>query len=176
VVVTVVDVEAWTDDATIWPGLVELTACLCAELEEAQLPELCFCGVVPGADVAWDYVGTSGGDGMAWVRLVSVYPSTVFPTTDASLRSCATALAAQVELGVLRCAPNPQDDGTPPSAAAQWEATRLQMADMRAMYRAVKCCAAKGRQMVVGQYNPTGPRGGVVGGTWQVWVQQWQVT
>jgi hypothetical protein len=170
--VSVLVPELWTDDAKIWPGLTELATCLCSELEEAQLPDLCFCGVLPGADVPADYVSEDAG--MAWVRLMNVYPSTIFPSTDTSLKSCVVPLAAQVEIGVLRCSPSPDDAGTPPSAAAMWEATRLQMADMAAMYRAVRCCYAKGKAMVLGQYTPIGPQGGVVGGTWSVWFEQWQ--
>lgn len=167
--------ETFSDDHLVWPALTELVTCLCSTIEERGLPDLCFCGLVPGEQVAWDYVGASGGDGMAWVRLMNVYPSTTFPTTDSTLRSCASPLAAQVELGILRCAPMPGDDGTPPSMAAQWEATRLQMADMRALYAAVKCCYAKHKDaMVLGQYAPAGPAGGVVGGTWQVWLGAWQ--
>lgn len=165
--------ETFADDYALWPALMELTTCLCAEVANAGLPELCFCGLVPGDTVAWDYIGDTG-QGMAWVRLMNIYPSAAFPAVDSTLRSsCASPLAAQVEMGILRCAPSPDSDGTPPSMAAQWEATRLQLADMAAMYAAVRCCYDRQENMVLGQYNPAGPEGGVVGGTWQVWLGGW---
>lgn len=163
----------YADDSAIWPALTELVTCLCSTIEDAGLPPTCFCGLVPGDQVAWDYI-TDSGEGQAWVRLMNVYPSSAFPAADTTLRSsCASPLAAQVEMGILRCAPMPGDDGTPPGMSEQWEATRLQMADMRAMYSAVRCCYDKQEAMVLGQYNPVGPAGGIVGGTWQVWLAGW---
>lgn len=165
--------ETFADDSALWPAIVDLTTCLCSSVEDAGLPSMCFCGLVPGESVAWDYISESG-EGMAWVRVMNIYPSAAFPAADTTLRSsCASPLAAQVEMGILRCAPMPDDDGTPPSMAAQWEATRLQMADMRAMYSAIRCCYDRQEHMVLGQYNPLGPQGGVFGATWQVWLAGW---
>jgi hypothetical protein len=59
------------------------------------------------------------------------------------------------------------EGGDFPTAEQQFEATRLQMADMQAMRRAIQCCLAKDKH-VLGAYTPIGPDGNAVGGTWTV--------
>lgn len=167
---------AYRQDISLWPILERLADCLCVQLAEADLPDLCFCGLLAGATVS-DQMG-DGTEGQAWVRVLQIYPSVAFPAPIANTasamagRSCDSGLAASVEMGVLRCSPvSDSNDGlTPPSADAWWEATRLQMADMAVMRRAVQCCDNGTELLMLGAYNPVGPAGGVVGGNWQLYI------
>ena len=158
-------------DQAIWPVVEAMSVCLCSTLNDAGLGDnLCFCGIFPGAQ-AYDQMG-EGTAGQAWVRVVRIYPSNTFPQIEQNpRRSCGSDLAVELEIGVLRCAPMPTDAGRiPPTMSAQWDATRLQMADMAAMQRAVQCCYSDSDLVMLGNYTPAGPTGGVVGGTWQVFV------
>lgn len=155
-------------DTHIWPVMEELAACLCNEIVNAGLPDTCFCGILPGSQIAADYVTPKAG--MAWVRLGSGWPYTNFPSFDQRGSSCASPLAFQIEVGVLYCSPVFRDSrGNPPTVSAQADAARIQVAAMAAMHRAIACClggAPKG--IAMGQYTPIGPEGDVVGGMWEV--------
>lgn len=152
------------DDTALWPAMVALSECLCETLEaEGLLPGDCFCGVLPGDNVAWDYK-----EGMAWVRLQDAFPSAVFPTQSTALRNCDTPIAATLEVGVLHCHPGLGPNGTFPSREMQFEATRQQMAAMAAMRKAVQCCGID--TLILGLYTPLGPQGLYVGGSWTVYI------
>lgn len=157
--------EDYVEDDIIWPIMVQMQQCLCETLaDRGLLPGDCFCGLVPGQQVTWDY-----SQGMAWVRLDSNVPSSVFPNQSFDLNNCGTTLAAEIEIGVLHCAPGPASDGSPPTQAQQFESTRLQMATMAAMRAAILCCAdGTDLDMILGGYTPQGPNGNLVGGVWTV--------
>lgn len=161
----------------IWPLLAELASCLCAELESSGLPSTCFCGVFPGAAAPFDYCGpgcSGGGCGQAWTRLSQASPSSSFPASDIfRIGNCASPLAFEAEIGIARCAPMPDERGNLPSLSNQLDASRLQVADMQAMRRAVQCCAKASRKdMMLGSYIPFGPEGGCVGGIWTVAISE----
>lgn len=172
-------------DDSVWPILVAAAACLCQELVDSGLPSTCFCGPLPGniEEVAWDYCGTEGCDntgcgGMGFVTFGSNVPSSSFPAQDVAA-NCATDMAATLYMGVLRCAPM-MDGRELPTEEAQFESTRLMLADMAAMKRAILCCMKAirredpGFRYVLGQYSPEGPQGGCVGGVWEFTVSQWR--
>lgn len=147
-------VEGFTDDTSVWPILEELTECVCDTLlEDGVSPGGCFCGVVPGSEAIWDH-----SQGMAWVRLTSVDP------LDATLTGCQPPLQATFEIGVMHCAPVMSAQGVFPTVEEQREATRLQLATMSSMQRAITCCPSF--DLILGTYTPLGPQGGSVGGTW----------
>lgn len=151
-------------DSPAFSSLVSLQQCLCEEIAKRNLPEVCMCSVLPGDSVALDYAE----QGQAWVRLVMGYPTTTFPDQDQTLSNCGRPLAYQIEMGLMRCAPMLAEDGTPPDAQEQFEATRLQWADMEAMRQAIRCCYPD--DAVLSQYTPYGPEGGLVGGTWTLYI------
>jgi hypothetical protein len=157
--------DDYVEDTDIWPLMVSLSECLCAELTaRGLLPGDCFCGIVPGQQATWDYSA-----GMAWVRMDGTVPSAAFPAQSFSLNNCGTTLAAEIEVGVVQCTPGPSSDGSPPTRAQQYESTRLQLATMAAMRTAILCCAdASDMDMILGEYTPQGPNGNLVGGTWRV--------
>lgn len=158
------------DDALVFPTMVSLAQCLCEEITAAGLPPTCFCGVLPGALVAADYVTPE--QGMAWVRLTGGWPyRTSVNAQDNTPSSCLAPLGFSLEVGVLWCAPVSGARGQAPTVEAQFEAVRVQMAGMGAIHRAITCCLPTGRsQVVLGTYTPHGPQGGVVGGWWDVTV------
>lgn len=155
--------EGYVEDTTIWPIMVQLSQCLCEELTARGLmPGDCFCGMFPGDNAVWDYT-----NGLAYVRLVDSYPSTAFPAANTTPRgSCSAMLAATLEVGLLQCAPAMSGTGVLPTQEEQFEATRLQIAGMRAMQQAIACCDLD--LVVLGTYTPQGPQGGLVGGYWQL--------
>jgi hypothetical protein len=165
--------DVLVDDTVAWPVLTGLTDCLCTELVTAGLPPTCICSPMPGEGIATDYV--SPEQGMAWVRVASVYPSGTFPAQDQGASGCLMPMAVQLEVGVLYCAPVTEGrSNTPPGLGAMFDATRLQMAAMAAMLRAIECClgGASTKGVALGTYTPAGPDGGVVGGSWQVTVAE----
>jgi hypothetical protein len=150
--------------------LLDLASCVCAELDKAGLPPTCFCGVIPG-EVAFDHCGNNcdSGDcgGMAWVSPRVITPSEVaFGTvTSVAPRRCQVPmLDIGFEAGIVRCAPTPDSDGTPPSMAVYLEAARLQMADMAAIERALLCCQSEAPRLDT--WVSVGPEGGCLGGVW----------
>jgi hypothetical protein len=152
----------YTPDTTVWPLLVELKECLCQELTTAELlPGDCFCGILPGSDVPYDY-----NNGMAWVRLTGANPSRTFPNTAVYTTGCGAPLAFGVEVGALACIPGLAPGGAFPTTEVRQEAASIQIATMQAMRRAITCCMPKGLEILLQSYTPIGPEGGLVGGTW----------
>lgn len=147
--------------------MLVLASCLCREIAEAELPDPCFCGVIPGQAVPLDYCapcGSRGGKcGMAWVRLAGVAPAN-FTGTSGDITRCATPLQATIEVGVARCAPTGSLDSLP-TMADQLAAAELQTADMAAALRAIRCCTDNG-DIAVTAWAPFGPTGGCLGGSW----------
>lgn len=147
--------------------LVELADCLCAQIVVDGLPEPCFCGVVPGDQIALEYAGDCDPlCGMAWVRLGGLYAASTVGVASTLPGNCGTQSGVDIELGVVRCVSVGSDDGSPPTPEELFASTELQMADAIAMQRAIVCCPALDTSsVIVGIYTPVGPEGGVVGGT-----------
>jgi len=145
--------------------LTDLATCLCAQIISDDLPPVCFCGVVPGEQVALDYAGDcEDACGMAWVRLATSYPSVTIGAASARPGNCGLGLGVDVEMGIVRCISVGQVDGQPPSPAELSAAAVLQQADMMALWRSIACCR-NSKDWMIGAYTPYGPEGGTVGGT-----------
>jgi hypothetical protein len=155
---------------TINEVLASLVACLCEQIAEAGLPDPCFCGLVPGEAAAADYIGDCNDRcGMAWVRLVSLYPSSIIGAADTTPGNCAKGLGADIEIGIMRCITAGESDGSPPSPAELLDATLLQVTDAIVMWKTVYCCdGIDNADFILGQYQPLGPGGGTVGGVWNL--------
>jgi hypothetical protein len=150
--------------------LCDLAACLCAELTPpgASEPDLCFCDVVPGSIFAHDYAWECEDKcGAAWVRLASGYNAEGVGVPSVSL-GCTNFVGIDIEVGVIRCLVQ-EEAGQPPLAENMNAAATQQIADMLAMRRAIKCCEALvDLDYILGVYQPTGPQGMIVGGTWTI--------
>lgn len=174
----------YVEDDIAYPTMIELAACLCTTIEARGLPMPCQCSVVPGPQAILDSCSgcdNSGGcGGQAWVRLVTEYPSKVFPQPDTDLATCDTPMAYVLEVGISRCLPTgstSQINGyTPPSLDQQVEAVRLQMADKAAITAAIRCCMnqnVRDFDYSLGAYTPLAVSGDCGGGFRQVTI--WSV-
>lgn len=149
---------------TIFSRLDDLRTCLCAQIELDDLPSLCFCGIVPGSEVAVEYQGDcTDRCGMAWIRLASLYPAVSVGQVSTQMGNCGNMMGVDVEVGVMRCMPVGGYDGLPPTPAQLRAATELQVKDAQAIWKAVVCCQGSD-DWIIGQYRPFGPDGGIVGG------------
>jgi len=156
-----VELSTTSKVATIVEALAD---CLCQQVAADGLPELCYCGVMPGAVAVADRIGDCGTVcGMAWVRLEQMYPSTIVGLPAVDPGNCGKALSIDIEVGILRCFP------TEPTDQELIEATELQLAEAETMYRAIACCPAiPMMDSVVSPYVPLGPEGDTLGGSMMV--------
>lgn len=155
-----------TGSSVVFDTMLLLADCLCTQI----VPDVCFCGVVPGEAPAFDYHGDCDtACGMAWVRLANAYPAAMPGVPSEQPGNCAVALGVEVEVGVARCIGVGNDTGGPPTYDELLQSTELQVADMLAMRRAVVCCdALVAKDTTISAYSPFGPDGGMVGGTMTV--------
>lgn len=104
------------------------------------------------------------GDGQAWIRVGRVFPTTGGLAQDRTLTECPPALAAEMDVGAVRCIGTVQDGGTPPSGITDdaLKTTR----DIALLLRAAVCCYTG--LLRPDQWTPLGPQGGCAGGVWQV--------
>lgn len=166
------------DDDFILPRLQALVECVCAELEKAGGPSLCYCGLMVGTIAPIGILNCSDdkGCGVAWVRPMGGAVSASFPEAEEASTACVSPLVFQVEIGVGRCAPRRQGrEGWDPQE--MFEATRLYMSDMRAVKRALLCCfpaagkaLGKDYQSALGTWEPIEQSAGVSGGIWTGWI------
>lgn len=150
--------------------LTELASCLCAQIDDPGngLTGVCFCGIMPGDQVPFDYVGdcTETMCGMATVRLTQTYPAAAVGQPYIQPGNCGSQLGVDIQLGIWRCAPMPDANGELPSSGDMLSATQDQIADMFALIMAVQCCLSLSPlDYILGAYLPQGPMGGVVGGS-----------
>lgn len=148
--------------------LTSLADCLCATLKQEGLPDLCFCGVLPGSTIPTDLAGFDSCDnaGMGWTRLVTSYPAAGVGVAARDISKC-VGIGFDVEVGVMR-AVTVEDDI--PTSKETGEETQLQIEDMVAARKAIECCDGySNKDYILGQYQPAGPLGGLVGGSWTVY-------
>lgn len=156
-------------DDRVFDRMAALAGCLCRILSD-QERGTCFCGVVPGADVAVaaasECVDADHGStcGVAWVRMTSFYPSNGVAVVSERPGNCSTGVGLTIEMGVVRCVTWGDEQGNGPTDAEMLESAREQYADLMAMRQAVACCGDDDDWQIV-SYMPSGPDGGILGGT-----------
>jgi hypothetical protein len=150
--------------------MMELLGCLCDELESTLGGAVCWCGLWQGDPVPWDYCdGCDGGlCGMAYARLITAYPYDSFPTIALD-QTCRKPLAYQIEVGVMRCFPIMDDDGSLPMPGVVSDAVLSAYDDMEAMRRALLCCGQTGVEVWLGEYLPAN-EGGCAGGAFTAFI------
>lgn len=142
------------------------------DVPEAQRPgQICLrVGTVPySIGTAEDLCCT----GLAWVRILRIYPSTNFPVEDAGALVCpGSAYAVELEMGAVRCLP---DHGTQSGATCEeWTAAFLAVDQDAATMRKAVCCMQDqlsppiGELFVPGTWTPVDGQGGCIGGTMTV--------
>ncbi len=160
-------------DSRIVPVLNTLVVCLCAQIVADGQPEPCFCGLMPGEAALGDYTSCDDYDGMAWVRLVTAYPSSSLGAASTTPNNCSVMLGADIEVGVLRNMPVGGRNGEPPTQDEMNATTALMIADAESARRAILCCNDELAlvDIMLGSWTPAGPQGGLVGGSWQCAIQ-----
>ena len=163
----------------------ELLTCLCAELaananEDDTLAMPGRCCLRAGVDIPFDVTadGFAATDmccvGEAYVKVMTEYPSLVFPEPDAGPQANGCQLqrmTVSLEMGTIRCI---NDDK---SCAENELKLRWMLADKEAMYRAA-CCWGKrlqkpdvvgrGTKWFAGAWEQAGPDGDCLSGTMQL--------
>lgn len=160
------------EDRVITPVAARLLGCLATQV--ALWPELIrprHVGLRPGAQAP---IGISTSrdeccEGLAWVRLTGVVPSSTqnWPSADVVPQGgCGTLmLALNFEIGIVRCAPTPNASKMTSVEAWNMLSERAYL-DYITMTRAI-CCfqAGTSRLTLVGAYAPLGVDGNCYGGT-----------
>lgn len=161
---------------TVAPIVEHLLACLTVRLDEVGAP-VCRAFWHPGATAPWDACGQSdaGAEGQAWVAVNRIYPSDSFPVETIDAHRCfPRGFAAEVTVGVLRCAATIDDHGQAPSADEVTDDALKVSRDRAVALDAIVCCLigpdADPGEYRLGSWTPLGPDGGCVGGTWTVTV------
>jgi hypothetical protein len=151
-------------DTALYPQLVKLLGCIDAKMDECEI-ELCYLGIPSGVTVDLSPVSASGS--MAWVRVV-----TLFPVTLPELQRCNIQIQAQISVGFATCY-SINEDGTPLSAEQDMVLSEHVMSLQSALLNAITCCdwPTSRRAVSVGSYEPIGPTGGAVGGSWNVGIE-----
>lgn len=163
------------EDTTVYPTMIALKDCLCEELAKCGNPSLCFCDLVPGiSDGFIDVAECDEGGGSAWVRLIQTYQSLEFPQPEVGANEY-SFMVAELEVGCVRPITSIDEDGTAPDAVSQHMDTRMLLADMAAMKRAIYCCFGTPtdplRDFALGAYTSAAGIGGAGGGFWRVFVR-----
>lgn len=164
--------DGLVQDTRILPVLTRLMGCLETEMAAAKIP-LCFSGIVSGQLADSTPVGPET-DSMVWLRQGEISP--VLREGQPTVTSCGVGLQVDVEIGFLTCYPV-EPDGDPLDVDQNLEITTLVNAAMMALFKAIACCNwpenptshVKATMNVTG-WNPAGPIGGVIGGTWALQV------
>lgn len=158
-------------DPLVMPVALELLDCYTQELAKVENPPL-HVGIRPGIVV--DFLMSTSDDecceGLGWVRPAGFYPSSqVFPTQDESAQKQGTlAWAIQLELGIVRCAPTPDENSIP--SQADWLAVTQAVMDASAAMRRALCCfieadpVRRKQNVLPGIWQPVAVEGGCVGG------------
>lgn len=129
--------------------------------------------LAPGTTVPWDDCCENGGQ--LYVRVVEAYPTAGpganFPGIDAQQQCGVNLLAAQLAVGVIRCAHTIDDDGNPPSVEEVTVDALKTTLDMSILLNAITCCfGPKRKHFKVNNWTPQGVQGGCVGGEWTLFV------
>ncbi len=152
--------------------LLDLLLCAETALDDCGRP-VDLVTIAPGQSVAWDNCCEDGGQ--LYVRVVEVFPTggttAAFPSIDTQQQCGVSMLAAQIAVGVIRCAHTIDDDGNPPSAAEMTADALGTTADMTILLDAIQCCfGPQQKHFKVSNWTPQGVRGGCVGGEWNLYV------
>lgn len=161
---------------TLAPIVEQMLDCLVVRLDDVGAP-VCRAFWHPGATAPWDSCGQSAGgaEGQAWVAVPRVWPSDDFPAEMVGPHRCAPrGFAAEMTVGILRCAATVDSSGAPPTSEAVTADALKTSRDRAVALDAIVCCLmgddADPGTYRLGGWTPLGPDGGCVGGTWSVTV------
>lgn len=148
---------ATTTPDLLWLILEELKLCVCVALDlETDCGCPCYAYVQPGGPVAWDHCC----EGMLYVKADRIYPYSIFPNPAGESIICNAPLAAEIAVGILRCAPKMKQNGDFPTVEEISDAAKIQYIDAYVALNAIICCLAvnrKFRQFSIRGTTPLGP-------------------
>lgn len=147
--------------------VAELVECVCELLTTDGQGPTCWCGVIAGDAAPMDACDSCDEScGMGFVRMGPAFPYSIFPVAvlDAG---CVKPLAYTLEVGVTRCWPVADEDGTLPTPDDIANAAYGLAMDQMALHRAIRCCQG---EATIGAWNTVGPLGGCIMGSWTVYV------
>jgi hypothetical protein len=162
-------------DPVAQPVLDAVLLCLEQEIAKVPNPPAVTC-MRPGDRV--DLLIAQGRDecceGLAWVRLVSVFPSNQFPTQDEGYVKCVLGWGVRMEIGVARCAPVGDENQLP--SCDDWTAvvndTTADGAALRRVPMRLRTLEDfRHRMYVLGGWESMTTEGGCVGGALLLTVQ-----
>jgi hypothetical protein len=146
----------------ILAGLLEaLTAQIRAAGKE---DDYCSITVQPGNAVSFDFGPESGCGGIAWTRLVSSSPMV-------GSNGCILWMVHTIEVGMVGPVPGLDyslGEYILPSDVELFDAASRQSDEMQMMIRALNSADVPG--ITIGDYSPSGPEGGVLGGMFTITV------
>jgi hypothetical protein len=159
--------------------LSDILQVLTSEPDESPggCPLPCFCrvAVYPSAPVPSDSCEAAGDcadgcEGQLWGAIQLI--QRVQQPASAGTGAC-EAYTFTAQVGAVRCAAIPHEDGTPPDIDAVQRDAARQAVDADGIRYAIACCPARPRRLidagiVLESWTPLGPQGGCVGGFWTI--------
>lgn len=147
-------------------ALATLLEALTGKIRAAgKAEDYCSVTVQAGNMVNFDFGPESGCSGTAWVRLVSVTPS-----LEVGKNGCAQWLNYVIEVGMIGPAPGLDEtlsEFSAPSDEDLFDAAMRQGDEMALMFEAIRSVDL---EVSLGDWQPQGPEGGILGGAWTVTV------
>lgn len=141
--------------------LESLTAQIVAAGKE---DDYCSLTVQPGNAISFDFGPESGCGGIAWTRLVASSPAI-------GQNGCVMWLVHTIEVGMVGPVPGLEytlGEYTVPTDEELFDAASRQSDEQQMLFAALKGSGLRG--LTVGDYAPSGPEGGVMGGYFTVTV------
>lgn len=115
--------------------LAILNSCFCEALAAGPNPPSQCCVLASEPQI------TDCCAGVAWTRVLNIYPSNNFPAADAKPDRCLPpSWAMTVQLGIFRCAPATCAAMDNPCCDSHADAVTQQFADRSAMLQSALCC------------------------------------
>ncbi|MDH6279536.1 hypothetical protein [Prescottella agglutinans] len=143
---------------------------LAAQLAETRAGAPCFVTVHAGDIVPAYGCNCRAGEGVAWVRLVTMFPTVNYPEPYViTYPGAMPQLAVTLEMGVDRCYPL-TDENEMPTIGQLDSAARDGIDDAAAMHRAALCAFSSGERVIPGIWEPRPVSGGIHGSTMLVTV------
>lgn len=135
----------------------------------------CYVGQYPGVNVPGDIGAGSGCGGSMWSRLGGMGPSLGFPNIGVTANNCTYRLAYTIEIGIYRVMPTGTSFGNnyvPPTAEENGAISDKLIQDGHCIERAIRKFVQQGlvEDALIGTYGQVGPEGGLVGGSWTLFV------
>lgn len=143
-------------DAGIYALAARLRDELAAQLDETRAGAPCYAVVHPSAMYPSYGCSCATGEGLAWVRVVSIGASVNYPQphgVPVSRRDPEVGVVV-LELGVYRCFPQPEDKDAMLPIAHIDSLARDVIDDAAAMRRAARCAFRVEEQPIVGTWQP----------------------